>query len=990
MAFVMILALLTHVECKSKCKSSHPLPILHKYYESGELTIGGIISQSHILSNALSFENHPSPDDFDDVVILSQNYQHVLAMSFAVKQINGNPEILPNTTLGFHIYNSYFSASWTYLASMHLLSTRDRFFPNYKCDFQDSTVVVIGGPNSDVCLHMATMLCMYKIPQLTYGSATAIHNTIQAAFFHWMFPNEVHQYQGIIQLLLHFKWTWIGLICHDDENADRFVHNVLPMFSQSGICFAFIERFLRLTFSTENTNMVDKQFESYERVVRSTARVLVIYGEIETIVILRLFLRMSESAEVPMRLLGKVWIMTGQMDFTSIPLQRSWDLDFMHGSLSFISHSKELVGFQNFLQTKNPILEKEDGFIKDFWEQLFNCLFPNSMVEKTEEFCTGEEKLETLPGSVFEMTTTAHSYSIYNAVYTAAHALHAMHASKLKHRSLADGRRRELLNLQPWQLLKVLRSASFNNSMGETLSFDKNGEMITGCDIINWVTFPNQSFLRRKVGRIDALSLPGKTFTIWKDDITWPNWFNQTQPLSLCNNQCCLGYRKTEKEGQPFCCYDCLPCPEGKIANQTGDIIIAGITSQIYVFFSPISFTNHPSHAKMDNPMVLLHNYQHIMLLEFAVKEINDNSDMLTNVTLGFQIYNNYFSAFWTLHASMDLLSTPGRFIPNYKCDAQTDLVAVIAGPNSDTGKQMADILRFYKLPQVFYGSAPTVNDKIQGLFFYRMFPSTSLQDKGILQLLLHFRWTWIGALFVNSDGAQWLMQNVLPMFTQSGICFDFIEGFPEQSFANFVDNMLAEEIKLCRIVMKSTATAVLLYGASETMIRLRILMMISELQNIPSKTIGKVWIMDAQMEFTSFAFQTSWEVHSIHGAISVASHSKQMLGFQKFLQMKKCSATTEDGFIRDFWEQAFGCSCFNLVANSEAEDACSGEEKLDSLPASTFETDITSHSYSIYNAVYVVAHALQAMQSSKRRHRAMVDGDRQKLWSHHPWQVTF
>ncbi|XP_044284094.1 vomeronasal type-2 receptor 26-like [Varanus komodoensis] len=347
-----------------------------------------------------------------------------------------------------------------------------------------------------------------------------------------------------------------------------------------------------------------------------------------------------------------------------------------------------------------------------------------------------------------------------------------------------------------------------------------------------------------------------------------------------------------------------------------------------------------------------------------------------------------YFSAFWTLHASMDLLSTPGRFIPNYKCDAQTDLVAVIAGPNSDTGKQMADILRFYKLPQVFYGSAPTVNDKIQGLFFYRMFPSTSLQDKGILQLLLHFRWTWIGALFVNSDGAQWLMQNVLPMFTQSGICFDFIEGFPEQSFANFVDNMLAEEIKLCRIVMKSTATAVLLYGASETMIRLRILMMISELQNIPSKTIGKVWIMDAQMEFTSFAFQTSWEVHSIHGAISVASHSKQMLGFQKFLQMKKCSATTEDGFIRDFWEQAFGCSCFNLVANSEAEDACSGEEKLDSLPASTFETDITSHSYSIYNAVYVVAHALQAMQSSKRRHRAMVDGDRQKLWSHHPWQL--
>ncbi|KAG8140766.1 hypothetical protein E2320_003427 [Naja naja] len=42
-------------------------------------------------------------------------------------------------------------------------------------------------------------------------------------------------------------------------------------------------------------------------------------------------------------------------------------------------------------------------------------------------------------------------------------------------------------------------------------------------------------------------------------------------PVSLCNANCPSGYRKTPKERKPFCCYDCIPCPQGKITNQTGE-----------------------------------------------------------------------------------------------------------------------------------------------------------------------------------------------------------------------------------------------------------------------------------------------------------------------------------------------------------------------------------------------------------------------------------
>ncbi|KAG8140964.1 hypothetical protein E2320_003582, partial [Naja naja] len=43
---------------------------------------------------------------------------------------------------------------------------------------------------------------------------------------------------------------------------------------------------------------------------------------------------------------------------------------------------------------------------------------------------------------------------------------------------------------------------------------------------------------------------------------------HQIPPLSRCNDPCFPGSQKKRIEGDQFCCYDCAPCPEGKISNQ--------------------------------------------------------------------------------------------------------------------------------------------------------------------------------------------------------------------------------------------------------------------------------------------------------------------------------------------------------------------------------------------------------------------------------------
>ncbi|XP_066486269.1 vomeronasal type-2 receptor 26-like [Tiliqua scincoides] len=95
-----------------------------------------------------------------------KSYQHVLSLVYAIKEINDNPEILPNVSLGFQIYNSYLDERMTYQNTLNLLSTQKHTVPNFKCDQQKNMVAVVGGLDSEISRHMATVLAIYKYPQL--------------------------------------------------------------------------------------------------------------------------------------------------------------------------------------------------------------------------------------------------------------------------------------------------------------------------------------------------------------------------------------------------------------------------------------------------------------------------------------------------------------------------------------------------------------------------------------------------------------------------------------------------------------------------------------------------------------------------------------------------------------------------------------------------------------------------------------------------------
>ncbi|XP_044279480.1 vomeronasal type-2 receptor 26-like [Varanus komodoensis] len=382
-----------------------------------------------------------------------------------------------------------------------------------------------------------------------------------------MVPNESHQYMGITWLLQHFGWTWIGLLVMDDDSGDHFLHALEPLLSRKGICSAFIQRIPsqgRLLTINEMSSMSSNIYLPF---MDKKVRTFVVYGETLTIIWLNMLMILAGSDDQENISVGKLWITTAQIDFTVMGLITSWDSKIFQGTISFEVHSNEPLGFQAFLQNIKFSWAQGYGFLKDFWEQAFHCSFPNpKMPAKVDKACTGEEKLKDLPGSVFEMRMTGQSYSIFNAVYAVAHALHAMYASGPNRRAMLSSKHLQLQDLHPWQLHQFLQGISFNNSAGENVHFNDKMEIVAGFDIMKMVIFPNNSFLKVKVGRMDPSE--GDEFVLNEDKVSWQRRFNQVLPFSLCSNSCHVGYQKKKKEGEKFCCYDCDPCPEGKISYQ--------------------------------------------------------------------------------------------------------------------------------------------------------------------------------------------------------------------------------------------------------------------------------------------------------------------------------------------------------------------------------------------------------------------------------------
>lgn len=280
-------------------------------------------------------------------------------------------------------------------------------------------------------------------------------------------PNEEVQYTGIVQLLLYFQWTWIGIIARNDDQGTDFIQTLTPKLSHGGICTAFIERIPSTLSAMYDLaallEHVDVMMSSFKK-----TNVVIISAHTHTVFALSGLMYMAILMGMTVANISKVWIMTAEWSFASHTFQQGLNTQVFHGALSFSHHFSELVEFQNFLQSLNPLSPKGDGFIRVFWENVFNCSLSDFELVKERQICSGDEELKNIPGPYFEMSMTGQSYNIYNAAHTIAHALQAMHSSRSKLKSKKNEGGGDYLKLQRWQVMFHMKISS--SCMGKLVS----------------------------------------------------------------------------------------------------------------------------------------------------------------------------------------------------------------------------------------------------------------------------------------------------------------------------------------------------------------------------------------------------------------------------------------------------------------------------------------------------------------------------------------
>ncbi|XP_072463296.1 vomeronasal type-2 receptor 26-like [Notamacropus eugenii] len=550
MFFMMTLYFLLNIPYSLVREEKFPCfeQISPRVHRDGDLLIGGFFPLYLMAVKKFTGAEHPHKA-CNAHQWLHKNYQQVLALMFALEEINRDQCLLPNTTLGFHIYNTYHSDARTLESSLRWLSGQDPTIPNYSCQRQDKSMAVIGGATSALSVQMGTLLELYRLPQLSYGPFDpALSDKAQFPSLYQMAPQDSFLHLGIIQLLLHFGWTWVGMIVTDDMRGEKFLWDMGEEVRRNKACVAFTEK-----IPVSERCHAETQVFFMSRIIASSAKVIIIHGDTDSLMSLR-------YSQPPLYGIWKVWIITSHWDVTMRPHNR--DSDDFHGALIFSHQTSEIPGFKAFLRTVTPTKYPGDIFLKSFWISAFEC--PDEPTKLEQGDCSVNASLEMLPLYYFDMTMSSLSYLLYNAVYAAAWALHEMLHARSEMGSVGN---EGYPVPQPWQLHSSLRNISFNNTAGSQVVLDEEKNPVAKYDIMNFQMLPNYDDVLVKVGHFVPQSLLGQDFTICEEDI-YQNFLDVKNLHAVCTDHCGSGFRKIPWEGKPVCCFDCAQCPDGEISNK--------------------------------------------------------------------------------------------------------------------------------------------------------------------------------------------------------------------------------------------------------------------------------------------------------------------------------------------------------------------------------------------------------------------------------------
>ena len=321
-----------------------------------------------------------------------------------------------------------------------------------------------------------------------------------------------------------------------------------------------------------------------------------------------------------------------------------------------------------------------------------------------------------------------------------------------------------------------------------------------------------------------------------------------------------------------------------------------------------------------------------------AIDQINADPSLLPGIQLGYDIRDTCNSETVGLDETIDLLVSGGQLALETCVDmvgngtGTAPTLAVVGAASSRVSVPVAGLTRLFRVPQVSYASSSALlSDRNRYEYFYRTISPDDLQARVMVDVLLHYNWSYVSIIFSQDTYGQPGIEEFKKEAIERGICVDKEMGIPPEFSGSEYDD-LVEELR------GSSAGVVVVFANQETVSEI-----LTRINASPARR-RFLWI-------ASDAWARSIElVHHFNdtaaGLLGVAPLTEKVEQFQEYF-----SQLTIDSNIRNHWFPEF----FAAYAGCNLDVDCRNSSNVTSISRYQQGTFIPL----VIDATYSIAHAL-------------------------------
>ncbi|KAM8768471.1 extracellular calcium-sensing receptor-like [Acanthopagrus schlegelii] len=388
--------------------------------------------------------------------------------------------------------------------------------------------------------------------------------------------------------------------------------------------------------------------------------------------------------------------------------------------------------------------------------------------------------------------------------------------------------------------------------------------------------------------------------------------------------------------------------------SKDGDIMLGGI-------FSFHSRWKNQQETYMHKPLPLqctslnFRGFQFAQAMLFALEEINNSTELLPGISLGYKIYDACGSIARGVRVALALangnedVSAPSEA----PCVRPAQVQAIMGETSSSPCMAIATVIGPFHIPMIsHFATCACLSDKTKYPSFLRTIPSDYYQSRALAQLVKHFGWTWVGAIRSNDDYGNDGMATFTETAQQLGICLEY-------SVAFFRTDPPDKIQKIIDIIKASTSKVIVTFLSHMDMD-----VLIHELSN--HNLTGYQWVGTEGWIFDSQTASMDRH-HILDGAIGLFIPSAHVSGMREFILNVRPLNSSSNELFTEFWETLFSCKFKLPKSSAENQRECTGHEDVNQVQNSFTDMSLMPIFNNVYKGVYAVAHALHNILSCNK-----------------------